>query len=618
MKGPSGSPSSLEPVQARSLAQDDRGAIMVMGLVMGTFLIGAVWYVWGIGNAIQYRENMQNAADATAFAAAVFDARGMNIIALLNLIWTVVMMFLVAVRLIQCIVLIINIVSCIFGAFLNPICDASTAAEPIVDRWVSAVSSVVIPVCRTLHYAESGVAVVWPWLAEAKSAQASVAYAPGVVVGTTWATAMIPLSLNTPGDYANILTSATNIGGVVSGGGGGFVNPFAGKGVDGAFKGRFGLPVQNDSGPAGCSIAGEFVLNTLSLPLTKIPVIGGEIGGLLTKFDAVIGFITGQLPSFFCGNDSSAIMGAVNYLRKKAGTIQGKNAGAALPSGQQLAAQCQAQQKGATSASQNACPSGGACVPDPNNHNALPAGCGQACGLNATQAATYGQARFDNCTSAGNGPSESGAQTAPDYFPKVLYSAAAMSDDNFAVWSDVVGNWNDVATNGVQVASIFAKNKSLVGPPPTDVLTAVAKTEFYYEPRPADTVSKDLNAPPIALYTAQENVMWNMRWRARLRRFTTAAPGFSAALSSGVKNLFNSTLEEVIKGLGDKVGGPLKSYTGRATDCEGEATEEDASLVVRELSNPLCIVYAAEGKLGLPTSPGSAKNPDGLVPNFYH
>ncbi|WP_236519650.1 hypothetical protein [Sandaracinus amylolyticus] len=69
-----------------ALTLDQRGAIMVIGVFMSAMLVGILYYVWGIGGALLFRERMQDAADASAFSAAVVHARGMNIIALLNIV----------------------------------------------------------------------------------------------------------------------------------------------------------------------------------------------------------------------------------------------------------------------------------------------------------------------------------------------------------------------------------------------------------------------------------------------------------------------------------------------------------------------------------------------------
>ncbi|RLB49278.1 MAG: hypothetical protein DRJ42_21390 [Deltaproteobacteria bacterium] len=85
----------------RRLGADDRGAMMVMGIFMAVILVGAIYYVLGIGASALYHERMQDAADSGAFGAAVIHARGMNILAILNLISAAVMAVLVAIKVIE-------------------------------------------------------------------------------------------------------------------------------------------------------------------------------------------------------------------------------------------------------------------------------------------------------------------------------------------------------------------------------------------------------------------------------------------------------------------------------------------------------------------------------------
>ena len=81
---PSGLPrSSRSGVSERvSLLEDQRGAVMLTGLFMACFLIGALWFVIGIGDAIVFRDKMQEAADSGAFSSAALHAKGMNFISL--------------------------------------------------------------------------------------------------------------------------------------------------------------------------------------------------------------------------------------------------------------------------------------------------------------------------------------------------------------------------------------------------------------------------------------------------------------------------------------------------------------------------------------------------------
>jgi len=93
-----GRPLEMQP-EGRSLgaiARNERGAMMIMGVFMATLIAGMLYYVAGIGETIVYRERMQDAADSGALAGAVFLARGMNLIVLLNITLASVFAVLVA------------------------------------------------------------------------------------------------------------------------------------------------------------------------------------------------------------------------------------------------------------------------------------------------------------------------------------------------------------------------------------------------------------------------------------------------------------------------------------------------------------------------------------------
>ena len=109
---------------------------MVMGVFMATLLVGMIYYIWGIGDAIMFRERMQDASDTAAFSAAVIHARGMNMLALLNMIMAA-LVFVAATM--------ATIASMIFwaataatavclgcGPYCAPCCNA---CQPAADHW---------------------------------------------------------------------------------------------------------------------------------------------------------------------------------------------------------------------------------------------------------------------------------------------------------------------------------------------------------------------------------------------------------------------------------------------------------------------------------------------------
>src|SRR4051812_31696679 len=81
-----------------SLRRDTRGAILVIAVFMAVFMVGCLWYLVGVGDAAIYREKMQDGSDAVAFASAVYHARGMNIIVVLNLIMEAALAVLIALK----------------------------------------------------------------------------------------------------------------------------------------------------------------------------------------------------------------------------------------------------------------------------------------------------------------------------------------------------------------------------------------------------------------------------------------------------------------------------------------------------------------------------------------
>lgn len=81
-----------------ALRRDDRGAILLMGVFVGPFLIGLVYYAFSCSMAMLHREGLQQAADASAFSAAVLSARAMNAIAVMNVLMMCITSLLLPVR----------------------------------------------------------------------------------------------------------------------------------------------------------------------------------------------------------------------------------------------------------------------------------------------------------------------------------------------------------------------------------------------------------------------------------------------------------------------------------------------------------------------------------------
>lgn len=98
-------------MKTSSLHEDQRGAVMATGVFMCMSLIGSLWFIIGIGDAIVYRDRLQEATDHAAFASAAIHAKGMNFIAACNLILLVLTAIHVIMGLLTDILLIVSIIS---------------------------------------------------------------------------------------------------------------------------------------------------------------------------------------------------------------------------------------------------------------------------------------------------------------------------------------------------------------------------------------------------------------------------------------------------------------------------------------------------------------------------
>lgn len=85
----------------KNLLGDERGAIMIMGLFMATMIIGAMWYMKGIGDAIVFRDRMQESADHVVFSSAAVHARGMNLISIINIVMYVLVIIHVVLAMLK-------------------------------------------------------------------------------------------------------------------------------------------------------------------------------------------------------------------------------------------------------------------------------------------------------------------------------------------------------------------------------------------------------------------------------------------------------------------------------------------------------------------------------------
>lgn len=147
-------------LEARRLRDDNRGAIMITGLFMAFFLIGALWFVIGIGDAVIFRDRMQEAADHGAFTAAALSAKGMNFIAACNII----MMLLVIVHIVLGMIHDMLLAACILTGV------GCVAYVPVM-RAYHGYANIFKPILSGISVAEKIAAVGYPWIGTAKGFQ---------------------------------------------------------------------------------------------------------------------------------------------------------------------------------------------------------------------------------------------------------------------------------------------------------------------------------------------------------------------------------------------------------------------------------------------------------------
>jgi hypothetical protein len=502
---------------ARGLVDDRRGAVLLIAVFMSSFLVACLWYIIGIGDAAVYRQYLQDGADSVAFGSAVYHARGMNILALINLVMAAVLAVLVAFKMAQVLLIAANVLSCACAAAavgFNPVCDAACtltgAAENPMDKLVSAVEKIVNQVLKALHMASNAVAYGMPWVAEGKAIMVASDYKPTVQGGAMMSISLVP--------------------GVVEGALGGFKK--------GASNNRMGLPVEDDDFKVLCKKAGKLAGEMMFAPFDFLgmPMVSGTVGSFA---GSVMGSLASTFPGYFCGDSGG---GGGSYSASTGGYgVDGKGTTA-----QQY---CDAENQKNIDANKK--------IEDENKVRATKGE--MALPLNPpfdVKKCVADTTKDKKMVDAGSPMSDTGGKSS-----KKVFDSAVNGDIYFAVWAFTWGDLGKQSDAGKGV-NIGAWNKAKVSAPEVWSKIALAKAEFYYEPKSNNAAWSDI----------KDDAMWNMRWRARLRR--VRLPSFSAGnwlvgkISSkipvAVGDLFSSDLDKVAGLVDDAVGkvlGGLRSGT---------------------------------------------------------
>lgn len=304
------------------LLSDSRGAVLMVGLFMACFLIGSLWFLIGVGEAVVYRDKAQEVADVAVFASATVHARGMNMIAAINLI----MLMMVSLYLICCIVVyimqLIHIalasvctIACIAsygtgcGCFkaVKKFKEATNKVEKVRDA-VKAINKTALPV---LSKTQTVIAVLMPHLGQVSNLKMAANYDH---LGLSMSPSMIPgvglssiLSGSSSSDGSPILNFAKNFLGSKSP-----VNVGGKNQANTTNQGnRLGLPVVHNKMNKLCDVAAYKISDAAGGALNKVSAVGeaqeNDSDGTVSSVMSTLGGGFGnKLTSMFCNEQGQS------------------------------------------------------------------------------------------------------------------------------------------------------------------------------------------------------------------------------------------------------------------------------------------------------------------------
>lgn len=460
MKSDAGQPSTeRRPKGARDLAHDNGGAIVIVGTFMAIFLTAAMFFIMGTGEAIVYRERVQDAADAVAFSGAGVHARGMNLIVLINMIMAAILAVLVALKMLQVMTGILTAVACVicaipFGQWACPFCTAGLNFAPKLQNAISKYEQVVKKVLPALSFLQRVVAWTTPYVALAKSPGVAKKYEPLVTGGIMVSPSMVPC---VPG---------------------------------GCDDGKIGLPVSEDSYANLCKKAGEYVVDIAFFWMV------GPLSILKAGLEKFAGWLAGTFPGYFCGGGgvdggASGLDGAKSSLEDLA-----KKA-------------CEEIEKGKKEEYKK-------------DHDGSLDGFDFDMDQCKDDKQDEFKGKLDEQLGEGAGDTLQGTMNVEKMTPKKVYDGAKHGGFYFQVFgfANAEQDWPRRTDKGILIATTAGGMNV-----PTNIFTAMrfAQAEFYFD-KPGKW---DDNA---------EDAMWEMAWRARLRRIRPMAPdigNFSFSYATG-------------------------------------------------------------------------------------
>ncbi len=108
---------------------DERGAMALVTVFFAVFAVGMLYAFVGSVEAVLFRERMQDAVDSAALSGAVMHARSMNFIVLVNMVMAALLAILIAIKLAETLAIIGMIIAAVLAW---PTFGASLAAIPVL------------------------------------------------------------------------------------------------------------------------------------------------------------------------------------------------------------------------------------------------------------------------------------------------------------------------------------------------------------------------------------------------------------------------------------------------------------------------------------------------------
>ncbi|HMA93419.1 MAG TPA: hypothetical protein VKP30_12080 [Polyangiaceae bacterium] len=167
------------PSSIRQLHANDRGAILVFGLLACILLVGVLWTMIGVGDITAFRERAQDAADSGAYSSAVMMARGMNTIVLFNLLMSFVLAVRIVLKLMQLGVLIAA-AACFASIIFIPVGATLLGVVGTIQSAITATREPINMALEGLNLAANSVQTTIPAFAKGTGNYIAKQYAPTV------------------------------------------------------------------------------------------------------------------------------------------------------------------------------------------------------------------------------------------------------------------------------------------------------------------------------------------------------------------------------------------------------------------------------------------------------